>query len=196
MDSRVKIAGHPVHPMLIVFPLGLLATATVFDVIFLVSNDPRWTEIAYYMIGAGVIGGLAAAPFGWIDWLGIPKGTRAKRIGLTHGIGNTVVLVLFFASWLLRRDTVSLRPTEAIVAGLAGVALAVVTGWLGGELVDRLGVGVDEGAHLNSPSSLSALPAASGRAGPSHTPLGSGWPAIERRVTPAPAYAGAERRHT
>ena len=162
MESKVKFAGHPVHPMLIVFPLGLLATAVIFDIIFLVSGNPQWTVVAYYMIGAGIIGGLAAAVFGWLDWIAIPAGTRARRIGLWHGVGNVIVLGLFVLSWVLRRGTPEMPPTGAIVAGLTGAVIALVTGWLGGELVDRLGVGVDEGAHLDSPSSLSELPASAG----------------------------------
>jgi uncharacterized membrane protein len=192
MESRVKLAGHPVHPMLIVFPLGLLATAVVFDIVYLISNGTQWTVVAYYMIGAGVVGGLAAAIFGWLDWFAIPGGTRAKRVGLWHGAGNVVVLVLFILSWLLRRENPALPPTEAIVAGLAGVALAVITGWLGGELVDRLGVGVDDGAHLDSPSSLSELPAGAGLSTARGAP--SGAPGTDRRVSPAAAYAGTDRR--
>ena len=159
MESRVKLAGHPVHPMLIVFPLGLLGMAVIFDIIYLVVNNPQWTVVAYYMIGAGIIGGLAAAVFGWLDWIAIPRGTRARRIGLWHGVGNVVVLLLFILSWVLRRDTPETPPTGAIVSGLTAVIIALVTAWLGGELVDRLGVGVDDGAHLDSPSSLSELPA-------------------------------------
>jgi uncharacterized membrane protein len=194
MESRVKLAGHPVHPMLIVFPLGLLATAVVFDVIFLVTNTPSWTVAAYYMIGAGVIIGLAAAVPGAVDWLAIPRGTRAKRIGLIHGVGNVIVVTLFALSWYLRRDQPAAPPTGAVVAGLLGVALSVITGWLGGELVGRLGVGVDDGAHLDAPSSLTAMPAAAAagsefRAGRSHAYSGA-----ERRHFPQPAYAGIERR--
>ena len=187
MEAKVKLAGHPVHPMLIVFPLGLLATAVIFDIIYLVSNNSQWTLAAYYMIGAGIIGGLAAALFGWIDWFAIPAGTRAKMIGLWHGGGNVVVLALFILSWILRRSTPDIPPTGAIVAGLGGFVLAAVTGWLGGELVDRLGVGVDEGAHLNAPSSLSRLPASSGMG----IPGGYGGRERRERVT---AYAGADRR--
>ena len=121
MESRVKVAGHPLHQMLIVFPLGLLATAVVFDVIFLVTDNPTWTQAAYYMIGAGVVTGLLAAVPGALDWWGIPRGTRAKRVGLIHGLGNVVVVALFAISWLLRRDNPTLPPTEAVVAGLHGV---------------------------------------------------------------------------
>jgi uncharacterized membrane protein len=191
MESKVKFAGHPVHPMLIVFPLGLLATAVIFDIVYLVSSNSQWTLAAYYMVGAGVIGGLAAAVFGWLDWFAIPSGTRAKQIGLLHGVGNVIVLALFILSWVLRRDNPEVPPTGAIVAGLVGFVLAAFTGWLGGELVDRLGVGVDEGAHLDSPSSLSELPAGAG--------LGSSYRSreyagVERRGSAPAAYAGVDRR--
>jgi uncharacterized membrane protein len=162
MHAKARLFGHPIHQMLIVFPLGLLATAVIFDVITLITTNSRWAEIAYWLIAAGIVGGLAAAPFGLIDWLAIAGGTRAKRIGLLHGGGNLVVVLLFAGSWLLRRDNPLAPETLALVLSFAGVGLALVTGWLGGELVDRLGVGVDEGAHVNAPSSLSGRPAAEG----------------------------------
>jgi uncharacterized membrane protein len=162
MESRVKLAGHPAHPMLIVFPLGLLSTAVVFDIIYLVTGAVRWTEVAYYLIGAGVIGGLAAAIPGWVDWVAIPARTRAKRVGLLHGVGNVLVLGLFALSWLLRRPNSSLPPTGAIVVGVVGVVLISATAWLGGELVERLGVGVDDGANLDAPSSISEPSGGSG----------------------------------
>jgi uncharacterized membrane protein len=154
MESRVKLMGHAVHQMLVVFPLGLLTVAVLFDLIYLLSDGAVWTVSAFYMMGAGLIGGLAAAVPGWVDWWAIPRGTRAKRVGLLHGVGNVLVLVLFALSWLLRRPTPGAPPTEAIVAGLVGVVLAAGAAWLGGELVNRLGVGVDDGAHLDAPSSL------------------------------------------
>jgi uncharacterized membrane protein len=159
MESRAKLLGHPIHQMLIVLPLGLLTGAVVFDVVHLVSGNGYWSEIAYWLVAAGVIGGLVAAPFGVVDWLKIPQGTRAKRVGLLHGAGNVVVVLLFALSWLLRRDDVRNPQTLALLLSFAGFALAGVTGWLGGELVDRLGVGVEDGAHLDAPSSLSGRPA-------------------------------------
>ena len=159
MESRIKLAGHPVHPMLIVFPLGLLYTAVVFDIIYLVTSAVRWTEVAYYLIGAGLVGGIAAAVPGWVDWVAIPARTRAKRVGLVHGVGNVIVLGIFALSWMLRRPDPSQPPTGAIVAGVLGVVLISATAWLGGELVERLGVGVDDGANLDAPNSLSEQPA-------------------------------------
>jgi uncharacterized membrane protein len=159
MESRVKAFGHPIHPMLIPFPLGLLATAVIFDIIQLVSGKGIFSETAFYMIAAGIVGGLAAAVFGLIDWLAIPSGTRAKSVGIMHGGGNVVVVVLFALSWLLRYGDRPHPGALALILSFAGVALAGITGWLGGELVDRLGVGVDEGANLDAPNSLSGRPA-------------------------------------
>lgn len=163
MESRAKILGHPIHQMLVPFPFGLLATAVIFDIIGLLMDDAANKElmatVAHYMISAGIISGFVAAPFGWIDWFAIPQGTRAKTVGLTHGVGNMVVLLLYIGSWWLRRDDPARPETLALALSFAGFALAGVTGWLGGELVDRLAVGVDDGAHLNSPNSLSGRPA-------------------------------------
>ena len=155
MQSKTTLFGHPVHQMLIVFPLGLLAMATVFDVIRLATGSSALAIASYYMIAAGVISGLVAAVFGLIDWLAIPGNTRARSVGAWHAVGNVVVVVLFAASWFVRREDPAVPPMLAFVLALVGTLLALVTGWLGGELVDRLGVGVHDGANLDAPSSLS-----------------------------------------
>jgi uncharacterized membrane protein len=161
MEARAKVLGHPIHQMLIPFPLGVLGMAVIFDVIALLTgrHDAIFTA-SYYMIAAGIVSALVASVFGTIDYLAIPSGTRAKRVGAMHGGGNLVVVVLFAVSWLLRRDAPADPGMLALVLSFAGFALAGVTGWLGGELVGRLSVGVDDGAHLDSPSSLSGRPAA------------------------------------
>src|SRR3954470_8575972 len=105
MESRAKLLGHPIHQMLIVFPLGLLAMAVIFDLLAIGLGNGYWSEINYWMIAAGVVTGLLAAPFGFIDWLGIPSGTRAKRIGAVHGAGNVVVVLLYAGSWLTRMNS-------------------------------------------------------------------------------------------
>lgn len=155
MESKAKLFGHPIHQMLIVFPLGLLATSFVFDLVYLATENGRFADISFWMIAAGLVGGLLAGVFGLVDWAAIPKGTRAKRIGALHGIGNVVVTALFAVSWFIRYNAPALPEAGAIVLSGLAVSLALVTGWLGGELVDRLAVGVDDGAHLDSPSSLS-----------------------------------------
>ena len=159
MESRAKIAGHPIHPMLIVFPLGLLATSVIFDLIAVFGGFPELHVVSYWMILAGVIGGLVAAVPGIIDFLSIPRHTRAWFVGVWHGVGNVVVLLAFALSWFLRRELPADPGTGPILLSVLAAALAAVTGWLGGELVDRLGVGVDDGAHLDAPSSLTGRPA-------------------------------------
>ena len=164
MESRVKLFGHPVHPMLIVFPLGLLATAVVFDILYLIFGNRLLPTASYYMIAAGVLGGLLAAIFGFIDWLALPNGSRAKNIGLWHGLGNVLIVGLFAVSWFLRGANVDFIPDSlAMILSFAGVALALVTAWIGGELVYRLGVGVDPGANVNAPNSITEQSATSTR---------------------------------
>jgi uncharacterized membrane protein len=165
MESRAKLLGHPIHPMLIVLPLGLFIAAVIFDALFMWRGNAMFATVAYWNIAGGIIGGLLAAVFGLIDWLAIPTGTRAKRIGLLHG-GNMVVVVALFAfAWWSRSNAPDAVPTmNLFVIEVAALLLGAVAGWLGGELVDRLGVGVDEGAHLNAPNSLSGRPAFSSEA--------------------------------
>ncbi len=156
MESRAKFLGHAIHPILVTFPLGLLATGVIFDAIYLIWGNETFATVAYWMIASGIIGGLIAAPFGTIDWLAIPSGTRAKRIGLMHGGANILALLIFIASWWLRSDAPQRPETLASVLSFAGAGLAALGGWLGGELVERLGVGVDDGANLNAPNSLTS----------------------------------------
>src|SRR5436309_13404365 len=81
MESKVKAFGHPIHPMLIVFPLGLLATSLFFDIIHWITGNGFFSVVAFWLITEGVIGALLAASFGLIDWLAIAAGTREKTTG-------------------------------------------------------------------------------------------------------------------
>ena len=155
MESRVKILGHPVHPMLIVFPLGLLATAVVFDILYVLTGNGDLATFSFWALAAGLVGGLAAAVFGLVDWLAIPDGTRAKRIGAFHGLGNLMVVALFAISFYLRTEAAQYLPdTLPLWFAILGAGGALVTAWLGGELVYRLGVGVDEDAGLDASNSI------------------------------------------
>jgi uncharacterized membrane protein len=153
VEAKITFLGHPVHQMLIVFPLGLLGASVCFDIAFLVSDAQAMTAVAYWLQVSGLIGAALAIPFGIADYMAIPPHTRAKRIGLLHGSGNAIVSLLFLGSWLLRDPELS-PPAAALVLSFCGVGLALVTAWLGGELVDRLGVGVYEDAGLNASNSL------------------------------------------
>jgi uncharacterized membrane protein len=155
MESRLKLLGHPLHQMLVMVPLGLLVTAVIFDFVDVVGGPAILGEVAYWNIVAGLIGGVLAAAAGLVDYLAIPSGTRAKRVGTAHALINLAVLALFAVSWLARMDA----ERHAAGGGIFALELVALVGggvsaWLGGELVDRLGVGVDSDAHLDAPARL------------------------------------------
>ena len=141
--------------MLIVFPLGLLAMSFVFDLIGIAAKASVWGLVAYWNIAAGLVSGLIAGGFGLVDLLAIPSGTRAARVGIFHALLNVVVLGFFAVSFAMRTMTTAPLPNGLMIAvSGVGLALALVSGWLGGELVEQLGVGVDDHASLDAPSSL------------------------------------------
>ena len=126
------------HRILIVFPLGLLGTSFLFDLAWAVTARKELAVTSWWMILAGVTGGVVASIFGIIDFTGIPRGTRARRVGALHGWGNAIVAIFFGVSLLLRRDEPGHPEALAIAMSGLGVLLIVITGWLGGELADRM----------------------------------------------------------
>lgn len=159
MKSRATVFGHPVHQILVAFPIGTLAFATGCDVLGLTTGRRRWFRLADSTLVAGIVGAVVAAPFGLVDYLAIPANTRAKRVGLTHGLGNAVVSALFVASWAVRKSAPKKRGLASALS-LAGFSLAGVTAWLGGELINRLGVGVEEPTSFDAPPSYREEPIA------------------------------------
>ena len=151
MEARMKLFGHPIHQMTIILPLGLLAGAWLFDIGYYITQSPTIGKIAFYNTGLGLVAGLIVAVFGFLDWRGIPGGTRAKRVGAWHATANIAVLLLFAISWTFRYMVPEHLPTMlAFCFATAGVLLAGFSGWLGGELVNRYTVGVKDGAGLDA----------------------------------------------
>lgn len=144
---RAKIGGHPIHPMLVVFPIGLYVISFIFDLIYLSTGDPLWYRMAFWTMLFGLVGNLAAALPGFIDYLALRPNTEARQIATYHmGIG-TALAILYFANLLFRNWGViapSITPAGPIILSLVGVLLIGIQGWLGGELVYRHGVGVEE----------------------------------------------------
>src|SRR5881396_1764360 len=120
MRSKLEVAGHALHPMLIAFPLGLLGTSVVWDICALITGKPLWGTIAYWTITAGIISGLVAAVPGFIDWLYVPKRTRAKAVGVYHMLLNVTVLVLFGISLFARRSAPDGYPHAGFLRMLPG----------------------------------------------------------------------------
>jgi uncharacterized membrane protein len=160
MRTKARLLGHPIHPMLVAIPIGLFLLSVVFDLVAMIGRSPLLGAASFWAILGGVCGGLLAAAFGLVDWIGIPPRTRAKRIGLWHAGINVVVVGLFAIAWLTRLGMPAHEPMGlALGLEIVAVALLMIAGWLGGELVDRLGVGVDDNAHVDATSSLGRRPA-------------------------------------
>ena len=124
------------HRLLIPFPLGLLATSFFFDVAWMIFGRPELARVAWWLIPGGVLTALAAAVFGLLDYRSIREGSGAKKIGALHGIGNLFVIVLFAVSWIVR-DPAHPGVMAVVLSGSAVVAM-IATGWLGGQLANRL----------------------------------------------------------
>jgi uncharacterized membrane protein len=154
MESRTKVLGHRVHPLLVAFPIGLLISSIGFDMLRLITGDKKWSQIAFWNIGAGCLCGWASMVPAAIDWWFLPWRTRAKRVATLHAIAADTGINLFFASWLMRRRYIENPPAKALLLSALGGAVLTLVGWLGGELVQRLGVAVTPGAYLDAPSSL------------------------------------------
>jgi uncharacterized membrane protein len=144
--------GHPFHPILVTIPIGAWVASLVFDILSrTASNGADFARGAYWLIAIGVIGALAAALFGLVDFLSIPRHTRAHAVGLFHLGLNLTVVALFVASFIWRAARDAYEPTSWGLFVLSGVALLLlaVSGWLGGMLAYRYGVRVaDEEAQL------------------------------------------------
>lgn len=138
--------GHPVHPILVTVPIGAWIASLVFDVVSRAGDDAAtFADGAYWLIGIGIVGALAAATFGFLDLLAIPTGTRAFRTGLLHMALNLAVVALFAVGFALRRsqlDEPDGTPLGLLVLSLVALALLGASGWLGGMLTYRYGVRV------------------------------------------------------
>lgn len=148
MASPASIKGHPIHPMLIPFPIGLWVFSLVADLIYLWRGNPIWKDwIAFYSLLAGIIAAAAAAVPGLIDWLSITDKTVTK-IANWHARLNVIALLVFAASFYLRTTSgasiVGENHTIPVALSVLGVLLITVSGWLGGEMVFKHGVAVDE----------------------------------------------------
>ena len=146
MASPASIGGHPVHPMLIPFPIALWVFSLIADVIYLWRGNPVWRDwIAFYTLLGGIIGGAAAAVPGLIDWLSL-KDPEVVKIANWHARLNVIALLIFVAGFYLRTtggsQWIGGSHTIPLLLSVVGVILITLSGWLGGELVFKHGVAV------------------------------------------------------
>jgi uncharacterized membrane protein len=140
--STASIAGHPIHPMLVPFPIAFFVATFVCDLVFWGSGNTRWFDVTLWLLGIGLIIAALAAVAGLTDVVGEEK-IRALSTAWLHAGGNVVVVLIEFANWLLRyfQGTAAVLPTGIILSAVV-VALLLFTGWMGWELVYRARVGV------------------------------------------------------
>ena len=142
MRTPASIAGHPIHAMLIVFPVGLLIFSLICDLISLRSSDPAtWATVSFYTMCGGFIGALVAAVPGLIDLLSLTD-ARVKKIALTHMSINLVAVSLFAINIWMRANGSGNTGTPLVLSAIA-IAILAVSGWLGGAMVHEHGVGVE-----------------------------------------------------
>src|SRR5688572_10289804 len=160
MASPASIGGHPIHPMIIPFPIALWFFSLIADVIYLWRGNPLWRDwIAFYTLLGGIIGAAVAAVPGFIDWLSL-KDREVVKIANWHARLNVIALVIFAISFYLRTRSgaglVSGSYTIPVATSVVGIILITISGWLGGEMVFRHGVAVDERADTGAEEKASA----------------------------------------
>jgi uncharacterized membrane protein/nitrite reductase/ring-hydroxylating ferredoxin subunit len=144
MRSRAQIKSHPIHPILVTFPIGLWITSLVFDLIGRGTGDARYWTAGFFCIIGGCIMAACAAVAGVIDLFGsIPPSSSARRRGYIHGGLNSLALLVFIAVAWYRGDGATTPNGLAIGLSILGVILILISGWLGGTLVYRNQIGVD-----------------------------------------------------
>lgn len=149
--STASIRGHPIHPMLVPFPIAFLVGTLATDLVFWGVGDPFWARASVWLVGAGVVMGGLAAVFGLIDFLTIERARRPA--GWTHFLGNLLAVILSLVSLLLRvGDPASAVLPGGLVLSFIVVGVLLVTGWMGGELAYRYKIGVIEDQHQYQPS--------------------------------------------
>ena len=146
MYSKIKIFGHPIHPMLVAFPVAFYTGALAAFIAYNSNNDPFWFKVGYVVNAAGVFMAVVAALPGFIDWIYIPSDSKAKKTGVFHMICNVLALLLYAVNiWLLKEKWNDANPDlgSALILTGAGFVVTLIAGFLGWTLVQKHHVGVD-----------------------------------------------------
>ena len=154
MYSKIRIAGHPLHPMLVAYPIAFYTATFVCFIVYGSNHDPFWFKVALVANCAGVIMAAVAALHGFIDWaIGIPNGTKAKSTGLIHMAFNVVSLGIFAINLFMQQgkwnETEPNMGAAIWITGL-GVVCTIAAGFYGWTLVQKHHVGVDQAPQSQS----------------------------------------------
>jgi uncharacterized membrane protein len=139
MTTRVTVAGHPLHPMLVTLPIGLWVFSLVCDFVFVSNGDTRWETTAYFTLGGGIVGALLAAVPGLLDFIGLHD-ARERRVATTHLVLNLGIVAIQAINFWLRSMPEYGGSRLPLGISIVAIAALLVSGWLGGQLVHVLGV--------------------------------------------------------
>lgn len=142
MNTPASVRDHPVHPMLIVFPIALWIFSLVCDVIYYAGpHNAFWKAVAFYSIAGGIIGALLAAIPGFIDYLSL-RDRGVKKVATTHMVLNLIVVALFLFNLGIRYNAMPSSDMLGLALSIVAIAVMFVSGWLGGSMVYEYRVGV------------------------------------------------------
>jgi uncharacterized membrane protein len=143
MGSPASVRNHPIHPMLVAFPIAWWIFSLICDLMYHAGpHNVFWKGVAFYTMVAGVIGALLAAVPGFVDYLSL-RDRRVKRIASTHMILNLIVVALFLFNLGIRYNASPENEFFGVVLSVIAIAILAVSGWLGGSLVYVHGVAVE-----------------------------------------------------
>ena len=161
MQGKATIMGHPIHPILVSFPIGFFVGAVVSDIISAFVKTPFWPSMSVVLIGFGIVSALLAALFGFVDYFTAPMSAPAKRTATAHMVLNLIAVVIFAAAFAVRYPAAT--SVLGYVLTVAGAIAVGVSGALGGHLAYHYRIGVEENAPASDlrstrASSTSAWP--------------------------------------
>jgi uncharacterized membrane protein len=142
MESRLKVAGNPIYPMLVMFPFGLLVTGLIFDAADVLGGPALLGTVGYWHAVAGIVGGICAGAVGMVDLLATRDGSRARRLAVTYALTNLAVLLAFTVVVMARLGNEGRAAGGGLLVVEAVVLLtAVLTAACARQLTDRLATG-------------------------------------------------------
>ncbi|WP_155264856.1 DUF2231 domain-containing protein [Sphingomonas segetis] len=144
--STAKIGGHPIHPMLIPFPIVCFIGVLVTDIVFLNNHDPGWATASRYLLGVGIVMAALAAVAGLTDFMGDER-IRSMGDAVKHMLANVTAVVLEIVNFFVRLNSDSAIGGTGVILSAVVVLILVYSGWKGGELVFRHGIGVEDAAN-------------------------------------------------
>jgi uncharacterized membrane protein len=143
MQGKATVAGHPVHPVLVTFPIGSYVSAVIADIIYVTSGGSFWGTMSTWLIAFGLAGSFVAAFFGFVDYLSAPMSAQARRVANAHAMFNICAIIVFGVAFVARYFWPQF--VWGHVATAVGICLLAVSGVLGGNLAHQHLVGSSEG---------------------------------------------------